>query len=81
MPATRIDFADTNWLFSTCYQTRERAEVARWAAQPGPQTTVVSEAVLAECRCNFWRAGDRFGAPSGVPSVRLIAALSALMRH
>ena len=62
MLATRIAFADTNWLFSTYYQTRERAEVERWAAQSGLQTIVVSEAVLAECRCNFWRAGDRFGA-------------------
>jgi predicted nucleic acid-binding protein len=62
MPATRIAFADTNWLFSTYYQTRERAEVERWAAQSGLQTIVISEAVLAECRCNFRRAGDRFGA-------------------
>ena len=62
MSETRIAFADTNWLFSTYYRTRERAEVERWAAHAGAQTLVVSEAVLAECRCNFRRAGDRLGA-------------------
>jgi len=25
----------------------------------GPSTLVVSQPVLAECWCNFWRAGDR----------------------
>ena len=58
MPETRIAFADANWLFALYYETRASAQVRRWAAQ-GPSTLVVSQAVLAECRCNFWRAGDR----------------------
>jgi hypothetical protein len=62
MPETRIAFADTNWLFSTYYQTRDRKEVLEWSSRSGAQTTVISEAVIAECRCNFWRAGDRMGA-------------------
>lgn len=58
MPQTRIAFADTNWLFSLYYQTRDRPAIAAWA-EKGTATIVVSAAVLAECRCNFWRAGDR----------------------
>jgi hypothetical protein len=61
MPETRIAFADTNWLFSLYYQTRDRPKVGAWAGK-GPSTLVVSVAVLAECRCNFWRAGDRLSA-------------------
>jgi predicted nucleic acid-binding protein len=62
MHETRVAFADTNWLFSTYYNTRDHAAVQRWRKMEQPQTLVVSEAVLAECRCNFWRAGDRIGA-------------------
>jgi hypothetical protein len=58
MPQTRIAFADTNWLFSLYYQTRDRPAVEAWARK-GRSTLVISTAVLAECRCNFWRAGDR----------------------
>lgn len=58
MPQTRIAFADANWLFALYYETRASAQVRTWA-ELGPSTIVVSGAVLAECRCNFWRAGDR----------------------
>jgi predicted nucleic acid-binding protein len=58
MPQTRIAFADANWLFAIYYETRASAHVVRWAAA-GPSTLIVSGPVLAECRCNFWRAGDR----------------------
>ncbi len=58
MPQTRIAFADTNWLFSLYYQTQDRPAVEAWARK-GPSTLVISVAVLAECRCNFWRAGNR----------------------
>jgi len=61
MPQTRIAFADTNWLFSLYYQTRDRPTVEAWAGKTA-STIVVSAAVLAECRCNFWRAGDRLSA-------------------
>ena len=61
MPQTRIAFADTNWLFSLYYQTQDRPAIAAWA-EKGLSTLVVSVAVLAECRCNFWRAGDRLRA-------------------
>lgn len=58
MPETRVAFADANWLFALYYETRASALVRKWAAT-GPSTLVVSQAVLAECHCNFWRAGDR----------------------
>ena len=58
MPQARIAFVDTNWLFSIYYQTRDRPAIEAWARQ-GPSTLVLSVAVLAECRCNFWRAGHR----------------------
>jgi hypothetical protein len=58
MPETRIAFADTNWLFALYYETRVSDMVRRWA-DIGPSTLVVSSMILAECRCNFWRAGDR----------------------
>jgi hypothetical protein len=32
--------------------------VRKWA-ESGPSTLIVSGPVVAECRCNFWRAGDR----------------------
>jgi predicted nucleic acid-binding protein len=57
MPQARIAFADTNWLFSMYYQTRDRPAIELWARN-GPSTVVISVAVVAECRCNFWRAGD-----------------------
>jgi predicted nucleic acid-binding protein len=62
MHETRVAFADTNWLFSTYYNTRDHAAVQRWRKMAQPHTLVVSEAVLAECRCNFRRVGDRLGA-------------------
>ena len=74
MPQTRIAFADTNWLFSLYYQTRDRPAIAAWA-EKGTATIVVSAAVLAECRCNFWRAGDRLMA---LDSDSESAALSGL---
>jgi hypothetical protein len=58
VPETRIAFADTNWLFALYYETRASALVRKWAAV-APSTLVVSGPVLAESRCNFWRAGDR----------------------
>ncbi len=58
MPQTRIAFTDANWLFSLYYQTQDRPSIEAWAAI-GTSTLIVSVAVLAECRCNFWRAGDR----------------------
>jgi hypothetical protein len=58
MPETRIAFADANWLFALYYETRVSAVVRQWA-EKGSSTLVVSQPVLAECRCNFWRAGDR----------------------
>ncbi len=58
MPETRIAFADANWLFALYYETRVSDHVRKWAAT-GPSTLIVSQTVLAECRCNFWRAGDR----------------------
>lgn len=58
MPETRIAFADANWLFALYYETRASAQVRRWATM-APSTVVVSQPVLAECWCNFWRAGDR----------------------
>jgi predicted nucleic acid-binding protein len=61
MPQTRIAFADTNWLFSLYYRTQDSRAISAWA-EKGSSTLVVSAAVLAECRCNFWRAGDRLAA-------------------
>jgi hypothetical protein len=58
MPETRIAFTDANWLFALYYETRASALVKKWAAS-GPSTLIVSGPVMAECRCNFWRAGDR----------------------
>jgi len=58
VPKTRIAFADAKWLFALYYETRASALVRKWAAV-APSTLVVSGPVLAECRCNFWRAGDR----------------------
>lgn len=58
MPETRIAFADANWLFAVYYETRVSNQVRQWAAT-APSTLVVSGAVVAECHCNFWRAGDR----------------------
>jgi predicted nucleic acid-binding protein len=60
MPATRVAFADTNWLFSLYYETRDSHWVRQWAARPS--TIVLSGMVVAECRCTFWRAGDRIEA-------------------
>jgi hypothetical protein len=57
MPQTRIAFADSNWLFALYYETRASKDVRKWASTPS--TLVVSGPVLAECYCNFWRAGDR----------------------
>jgi hypothetical protein len=59
MPASRIAFADSNWLIATYYQTRDTPSVVEWARR-GPSTIIVSAAVLAECQCNFWRLGDRW---------------------
>src|SRR5438552_3929256 len=61
MPQSRIAFADTNWLFSLYYKTQDRPAITAWA-EKGTSTLVISVAVLAECRCNFWRAGDRLKA-------------------
>src|SRR5260370_41826345 len=58
MPQTRIAFADSNWLFALYYETRASEQVRKWAAR-GPSTLIVSGSGLAECQCNFWRAGDR----------------------
>ncbi len=58
MPQTRVAFADANWLFALYYETRASEMVRQWASR-GPSTLIVSGAVVAECRCNFWRAGDR----------------------
>ena len=58
MPQTRIAFADANWLFALYYETRASAMVREWASL-GRSTLIVSGPVIAECRCNFWRAGDR----------------------
>jgi len=58
MPETRVAFADANWLFALYYETRVSKDVRRWASI-GPSTIIVSQPVLAECWCNFWRAGDR----------------------
>lgn len=58
MPETRIAFADCNWLFALYYETGVSAQVRKWA-EAAPSTLVVSGPVLTECRCNFWRAGDR----------------------
>jgi hypothetical protein len=58
MPETRVAFADANWLFGRYDETRASAMVKTWASR-GPSTLIVSGPVLAECRCNFWRAGDR----------------------
>jgi predicted nucleic acid-binding protein len=60
MSTTRIAFADTNWLYATYYDTPDTEHVIEWAGQPS--TLVISSAVLAECRCNFWRGGDRLAA-------------------
>ncbi|PWU21056.1 MAG: hypothetical protein C5B50_02600 [Verrucomicrobia bacterium] len=61
MPQARVAFADTSWLFSLYYQTKDRPAITAWA-EKGPSTLVISTTVLAECRCNFWRAGDRLKA-------------------
>ena len=58
MPETRIAFADANWLFALYYETKASDMVRKWAAI-GPSTLIVSGPVVAECRCNFWRAGNR----------------------
>jgi hypothetical protein len=58
MPQTRIAFADSNWLFALYYETGASNHVREWAGA-APSTLVVSGPVLAECRCTFWRAGDR----------------------
>ncbi len=70
MPQTRIAFTDANRLFALYYETRFSSHVREWAAK-GPSTLVLSRVVVAECRCNLWRAGDRalrlgFGHP-GAP--------------
>ena len=70
MPQTRVAFADANWLFSLYYQTQDRPTITAWA-EKGPSTLVVSSAVLAECRCNFWRAGDRLKALESDVQARL----------
>jgi predicted nucleic acid-binding protein len=59
MPATRIAFADTNWIISTYHQTRDSGVVREWA-ETGESTIVLSSAVLAECQCNFWRIGNQW---------------------
>jgi hypothetical protein len=59
MPATRIAFADANWLVATYYTAKDSPRVAEWAAT-GPATLVVSGPLLAEARCNFWRLGSRW---------------------
>ncbi len=60
MPATRIAFADSNWLFSLYYETRDSHRIRDWAGEPS--TIILSGPVLAECRCAFWRAGNRIEA-------------------
>jgi hypothetical protein len=55
---TRIAFADANWLFALYYETRASSLVRKWAGS-GPSTLIVSGPVITECRCSFWRAGDR----------------------
>lgn len=60
MPGTRIAFADANWIVAAYHVTRENTQVERWRDIHDDQITVISEAVLAECRCNFWRIGNRF---------------------
>ena len=67
MPATRIAFADSNWLVATYHQTRDTIRVQDWAAR-GSSTIIVSGPLLAECQCNFWRLGDRW--PSLASDVR-----------
>jgi predicted nucleic acid-binding protein len=59
MSNPRIAFADANWLVSTYHETRDSAAVREWAGR-GPSTAIVSVAVLAECQCNFWRAGNQW---------------------
>jgi len=59
MPATRIAFADVNWLVATYYTGKETPRVSEWATQ-GAGTLVVSGPVLAEARCTFWRLGNRW---------------------
>lgn len=61
MSETRIAFADANWLFALYYETRASEQVRKWAGN-GLSTIIISAPVLAECRCNFWRAGDRISA-------------------
>jgi len=56
MHASRIAFADSNWLFSLYYQTDDSRLVEQWWSQE-PSTLVVSPLILAECHCIFWRAG------------------------
>src|SRR5215471_5780458 len=72
MPETRIAFADSNWLFALYYETRASADVRKWA-DAAPSTLIVSGPVLAECRCNFWRAGNRaLALESDVRAKRLV---------
>ena len=58
MDASRIAFADSNWLFAIYYRTpKTLSALTDWASRPS--TLIVSEVVIAECRCAFWRKGDR----------------------
>ena len=59
MPDTRIAFADANWLVSTYHDDGNRSVVRQWRDEGPPSNLVISEAVVAECRCNFWRVGSR----------------------
>jgi len=85
MPQTRIAFADTNWLFSLYYQTREFEAVPR-SVLGGPQ--VASENWARQCADNteslmepcaklpsFKQAGH---GPALVPSIERDAVLAPL---
>ena len=62
MHDSRIAFADTNWLVAIYHPNESSAAVRRWNETHPGSTLIVSEAVLAESRCSFWRVGNRFAA-------------------
>jgi predicted nucleic acid-binding protein len=62
MHDSRIAFADTNWLVATYHESQYKKSVQLWVDKLGASNLVVSEAVLAECRCTFRRLGNRLGA-------------------
>jgi predicted nucleic acid-binding protein len=57
MPESRIAFADANWLVAAYHASKHDAVINAWGEHPS--TLIVTDAVLAEAHCAFWRLGNR----------------------